>query len=120
MLLTLIFVPSTAKWVNIKKEPSLEQQTEEHDENVLLERLSSKGVMDQPVSPVLVSSTALGVGQRAQHPADNIRYDGMHHMSTWLPKEGGKKRCKHCRTSSTQHICSKKIAMLSTTNATVN
>lgn len=54
---------------------------------------------------------ALGVGRRAVHPDDDVRYSGHNHFPIWLPKSGGKgggkQTCKNqnCK-SQTQCVCS--------------
>jgi len=45
-------------------------------------------------------------GKRAIHQVQDIRFDGENHFPIWLDRKG-KKRCKHCKKSDTQMICSK-------------
>lgn len=47
------------------------------------------------------------IGKKANHPVEDIRYDGQSHFPIWLDKESGKRKCKLCKTSKTQCICSK-------------
>lgn len=44
------------------------------------------------------------VGKRAVHPVADVRYNNADHMSLWMGRDG-KKRCKLCKNSDTQHTC---------------
>lgn len=56
-------------------------------------------------SPSQLSSS--GIGKKAKHPVQDVRFDGHDHFPVWLSKEGGKKKCKLCKSSQTQCICQK-------------
>lgn len=70
-------------------------------------RPSSRGADSRSNSPIqLPSSINLPSGSKAIHLRSDLRYDGIDHMSEWLPRDG-KKKCKHCKKSETQHTCAK-------------
>lgn len=62
---------------------------------------------NSPLPPMYPSNLELPTGTRTKHVVADVRYDDIGHMSLWLPRLGGKKQCKHCRKSETQHTCIK-------------
>ncbi|XP_036346256.1 piggyBac transposable element-derived protein 3-like, partial [Rhagoletis pomonella] len=45
---------------------------------------------------------AISIGLKAKHPVDDVRFDEIDHFPIWLSKDGGKRKCKLCKTSQTQ------------------
>lgn len=71
-------------------------------------RPPSRGPDSRSNSPVPELSAFLAKGRKSEHPVNDLRYDGIDHMSHWLPREkGGKAKCKFCKHSETQHTCIK-------------
>lgn len=55
----------------------------------------------------VIQASTFGIGKRSKHPVGDIRYDNYDHFPVWLEREGGKKKCKFCKSSQTQCICQK-------------
>lgn len=51
-------------------------------------------------------ATSSGIGKRAIHPVGDVRFDQFDHFPLWMDRSG-KKKCKLCKKSDTQCICSK-------------
>lgn len=66
-------------------------------------RPSSAQNDSRPISPQPGIS---GVGKRAVHQVADVRFDGVDHFPIWVDRKE-KKRCKHCKKSDTQVVCSK-------------
>lgn len=47
-----------------------------------------------------------GVRKRAVYQVPDVRFDGVDHFPVWVDRKA-KKRCKHCKKSDTQVVCSK-------------
>lgn len=69
--------------------------------------ISSKRSVGRPSLQNLQPET-ITIGKKAKHPSEELRYDGYDHFPIWLSKEdGGKRKCKFCKTSETQCFCKK-------------
>lgn len=66
-------------------------------------RPSSAQSVDRPITP---NPGSLGIGRRAVHQVADVRFDGVDHYPLWLDRKA-KKRCKQCKKSDTQVVCSK-------------
>lgn len=102
---------------NVNEEKPLELPAFREEIAAGLVAYQVKRVGRPPTMPQDHSSEASSVGKRAQHPVDDIRFDGYDHLPKWLDKEGGKKKCKLCKTSQTQCTCDKCNIHLCCSNA---
>lgn len=62
---------------------------------------------DSPANGASSLLPKLQIGKRAEHPCDEIRYDNLDHMITWLPADVSKRWCKYCTKSQTKAYCPK-------------
>lgn len=69
-------------------------------------RPSSRPTTPRPTTPVENLVPELRRGMKAVHPVDETRFDLDNHFGIWLDSKG-RRACKHCKTSKTQHFCEK-------------
>lgn len=69
-----------------------------------VDKRSAGRPISRPATPTTPPPPA--PGHHAKHPADDIRYDGLHHYAIML-ENSQKRNCKFCKKSKTQFFCEK-------------